>query len=125
MFDLFVSISVLYRQCMILHKLGFFQTEQLHMLESHAPHIHADARRAIVRAKSDVFWENLAQHFAERVLGGPPVGDPIIVYGPMAPGAILEDASSLDAASVVVRTHIAAFSDPLNPPARVITFAVC
>ncbi len=101
-----------------------FPSKQLHTLEKQAPHLDADARRAIVRAKSDVFWENLAQHFAERILGGPPVGDPVLVYGPAAPRAISEDATSLDATSVVVRTHISAFSDPLNPPARVITFAV-
>jgi len=78
-----------------------------------------------IQAKSNLFWESLAQHVAERIFDEA-ITAPILVYGPgcvddeevqtCSSGAIPE------AERVVVRTTIDGARDPLNPASRSIVY---
>ena len=78
----------------------------------------------ILRTKSDLFWESLAQQLAERVFGES-ITPALYRFGPQCDGSTTENCqdSGLESASrVVVRTYLNASRDPMNPVTRSITY---
>lgn len=77
-----------------------------------------ERRTSIIEAKSNMFWEFLAQQFAERAFGEGNT-DPIFKQGPSCALAPCRSTRSLDAAhTVIVKTSIDGARDPLNPVTR-------
>lgn len=84
---------------------------------------HAETT-TILETKSDMFWESLAQQFAERIFGLE-LTPAIYRYGPECAdpeGASCDTSSIDDATTVVVRTFLDARRDPMNPVTRSITY---
>jgi len=80
----------------------------------------------ILQEKSDLFWESLAQHLAERVLADATTA-PLYRFGPRCfddTTKHCKDAGLPDVHRVVVRTHLNARRDPTNPVTRSITYSV-
>jgi hypothetical protein len=80
----------------------------------------------ILRIKSDLFWESLAQQVAERVFSEA-ITPAMYRFGPACMKAQSEDCedNGLSKASrVVVRTYLDARRDPMNPVTRSITYNV-
>ncbi|MEE2900831.1 MAG: hypothetical protein VYC39_00800 [Myxococcota bacterium] len=88
---------------------------------------HSPRREELLRTKSDIFWESLQQHMAERIFGDY-LSDPYLLFGPSC-AANKTDSSCkglgiADAYRVVIRTFLEAANDPLNPVTRTITYEV-
>ena len=83
---------------------------------------HSPRRDELLRAKSDIFWESLQQHMAERIFGDY-LSDPYLLFGPSCAAnkadSICKGAGIADAHRVVVRTFLEAARDPLNPVTHV------
>ena len=80
----------------------------------------------ILREKSDLFWESLAQQFAERVFGDE-LTPAIYRFGPLCRRKEAEgcqDPGLKQAHRVVVRTYLDARRDPMNPVSRSIVYSV-
>ena len=81
--------------------------------------------RDIAFKKANFFWEYLAEHIAQRILGVVGQTDPLFLYGPdcvLPSGVFLCTSDAVPrAARVVVRTSIDASRDNLNPATRSIT----
>ena len=80
----------------------------------------------ILQKKSDLFWESLAQHLAERVLADETT-PALYRFGPQCLDAAAKgctDAGLPQAHRVVVRTYLNARRDPTNPVTRSITYIV-
>jgi hypothetical protein len=79
-----------------------------------------------LREKSDLFWESLAQHIAERVFNET-ISPALYRFGPHCINGEAEgckDEGIADAHRVVVRTFLDARRDPTNPVTRSITYSV-
>ncbi len=80
---------------------------------------------AILREKSDFFWESLAQQMAERVFNEA-ITPPLYRFGPHCIDEQSEgckDEGIPQASRVVVRTFLDARRDPTNPVTRSITYS--
>ena len=80
----------------------------------------------ILQEKSDLFWESLAQHLAERVLADATT-PALYRFGPQClddTASHCKDSGLPDVHRVVVRTHLNARRDPTNPVTRSITYSV-
>lgn len=79
---------------------------------------------SVLQQKSDMFWESLSQHVAERVFNDG-VTPPVFRHGPQcivpSPPECHDDGIS-EAHQVVVRTFLDASRDPMNPVTRSITY---
>lgn len=81
---------------------------------------------AILREKSDFFWESLAQQLAERVFSEA-ITPAVYRFGPQCldgAGSPCQDAGLAEARRVVVRTYLDARRDLVNPVTRSITYSV-
>jgi len=88
---------------------------------------HSPRRDELLRAKSDIFWESLQQHMAERIFGDH-LSDPYLLFGPSCvekkTDSSCRGTGITTAHRVVVRTFLEAATDPLNPVTRTITYEV-
>jgi hypothetical protein len=79
---------------------------------------------SVLQQKSDMFWESLSQHVAERVFDDG-VTPAVFRHGPqcIAPNVNeCQDGGIAEAHQVVVRTFLEASRDPMNPVTRSITY---
>ena len=79
---------------------------------------------AILRTKSDLFWESLAQQVAERVFNAS-ITPALYRFGPTCMDSYTQgcvDAGISEAMRVVVRTYLDGRRDPMNPVTRSITY---
>ena len=80
-------------------------------------------KQEIITAKSNFFWESLAQHVAEYVFDRR-LSPRVYIHGPQANARVISDTVTrlTDVVTVIVRTHIDGRRDPLNPITRRIVY---
>jgi hypothetical protein len=92
--------------------------------EFHAGGWSAQVASEVVGNKSNLFWEELAQQLAQRVLGSRTPDAPVYLYGPacVSPtGKVRCDRAGIsDAARIAIKTKIVAARDDVMPVTRAI-----